>query len=505
MSFSLDRKYQNFLWCVLVLALASRILTMAFIPLTDTTESRYGEIARKMVETNDWVTLQHDYGIPFWAKPPLSTWLAAGSMKLFGISEFAVRLPSLLLAVSILLMTWYIGKLRHNKEYGLLSAAILCSFPLFYIASGTVMTDMALAFSTCISFITFWLAISTHEKYEAQLYGWLFFVGLGLGLLAKGPICGVMTIFPILLWMLRKKLDWLELWHKLPWIKGSLIMLLIAAPWYSLAENSTPGFLQYFLVGEHIKRFLVSGWEGDLYGYAHQQPTGTIWVFWILAALPWSLLAIPWILAKGKGTPSLFKDQDGWAWYLFCWAIWPMLFFTLAKNIIWPYVITSLPASALLTTELWHRHNTVQEKAPLFVYRHWLWIPFMMSTFLVAGMLPFVYAPIMEKFTQKFFIQEYLQRRTSQNSQLYYLFQRYSSAEFYSHGTAKHTDNQAIFKALLNDNIIDFIILKDKDLMKIDPKIISLFMKIKNAYGTSLYVEKNTPITREKLVKTGRI
>lgn len=497
MSFSLDRKYQNFLWCVLVLALASRILTMAFIPLTDTTESRYGEIARKMVETNDWVTLQHDYGIPFWAKPPLSTWLAAGSMKLFGISEFTVRLPSLLLAISILLMTWYIGKLRHNKEYGLLSAAILCSFPLFYIASGTVMTDMALAFSTCISFITFWLAISTHEKDAAQLYGWLFFVGLGLGLLAKGPICGVMTIFPILLWILRKKLDWLELWHKLPWIKGSLIMLLIAAPWYSLAENSTPGFLQYFLVGEHIKRFLVSGWEGDLYGYAHQQPTGTIWVFWILAGLPWSLLAIPWILAKGKGMPSLFKDQDGWAWYLFCWAIWPMLFFTLAKNIIWPYVITSLPASALLATELWYRHNAAQEKALLFVYRRWLWIPFMMSTFLVAGILPFVYTPIMEKFTQKFFIQEYFQRRTSQNSQIYYLFKRYTSAEFYSHGIAKNTDDMGILTSLVNDNALDFIVLKDKDINRVSPEILSLFLKIKSSYGTSLYVERKTQTTHE--------
>lgn len=48
-----------------------------FFPLFDTTESRYAEIARKMLETGNWVTLQQDYGVPFWAKPPLSIWLSA--------------------------------------------------------------------------------------------------------------------------------------------------------------------------------------------------------------------------------------------------------------------------------------------------------------------------------------------------------------------------------------------------------------------------------------------
>lgn len=492
------------MWCTLVLALVIRILAMAVVPLTDTTESRYGEIARKMLETHNWVTPQHDYGVPFWAKPPLSTWLSAGSMKLLGISELTVRLPSLLLALSIVLMVWHLGKVRHNGAFGLFSAAILGSFPLFYIASGTVMTDMALAFSTCLCFITFWLAITTNDHYKSQLYGWLFFLGLGLGLLAKGPICGVMTIFPILLWMLKKDLGWRALWYRLPWIKGSLLMLLVAAPWYILAEKHTPGFLQYFLVGEHIKRFLVPAWGGDLYGFAHQQPIGTIWLFWLGAALPWSVLVVVWLLSKGKATPFLFKDQDGWAWYLFCWSVWPMLFFTLAQNIIWPYVITSLPASALLMAELWFRHKTNQGNKPLLVYRHWLWIPFMLSTFAMVTILSFSFTSAMDKFTQKFFIQEYLQHRTSQNSQIYYFFQRYASAEFYSRGTARHSDNPNLLIQLTRDQKTDFIVLKDKDLNRISPELLSLFLNIKSAYGISLYVEKNVPIANDTLDNTGQ-
>jgi hypothetical protein len=55
---------------------------LLLIPLLDKTEARYAEIARIMWDTNQWIMPQIDYGIPFWAKPPLSTWLSAGSYLL---------------------------------------------------------------------------------------------------------------------------------------------------------------------------------------------------------------------------------------------------------------------------------------------------------------------------------------------------------------------------------------------------------------------------------------
>ena len=79
-------------WVVLV-AFMIRLTTLGLYPLGDTTEARYSEIARKMVETGNWITPQFDYGVPFWGKPPLSTWTRAASFELFGVSEFAARLP----------------------------------------------------------------------------------------------------------------------------------------------------------------------------------------------------------------------------------------------------------------------------------------------------------------------------------------------------------------------------------------------------------------------------
>ena len=103
-----------------------RLILNGIIPLMDKTEARYAEIARIMLETNNWITPQIDYGSPFWAKPPLSTWLSAMSMKAFGVNEFAVRLPSLLLCIGIVLL---IGQFAKQKKLPfLLSGFILYMF-----------------------------------------------------------------------------------------------------------------------------------------------------------------------------------------------------------------------------------------------------------------------------------------------------------------------------------------------------------------------------------------
>ena len=59
--------------------ISERLATLGAYPLLDPTESRYAEIARKMLETGAWLMPQVDYGVPFWGKPPLSTWLSAAA------------------------------------------------------------------------------------------------------------------------------------------------------------------------------------------------------------------------------------------------------------------------------------------------------------------------------------------------------------------------------------------------------------------------------------------
>ena len=90
------------------------------LPLMDKTEARYGEVARLMAETGNWIVPQIDYGVPFWAKPPLSTWLSAASVKLLGTSEFALRLPFWIVAVLIALLLIPYGHKAQPKQCSVL-------------------------------------------------------------------------------------------------------------------------------------------------------------------------------------------------------------------------------------------------------------------------------------------------------------------------------------------------------------------------------------------------
>lgn len=320
-----------------------RLIGMDLLPLMDTTEARYGEIGRKMAALGNWVTPWHDDGVPFWGKPPLSFWLTALSFKVFGVSEFAARLPHLICAIGIAWATWQMAWQRSKSE-GLLALVLLSSAVLFYVSAGAVMTDGALVLGTTLAMLSFWLGVSQPGSGKR----WLLFLGIAIGLLAKGPLALVLIGTPILAWILLNRQISL-VWRAFPWLIGMLWVAILVAPWYVMAEIRTPGFLQYFLVGEHWHRFVTPGWKGDLYGNAHRFPIGTIWLFTIGAAMPWSLLLpIAEVYRRYRGLPLKKNGDAEWRIYLLAWALTPLMFFTAARNIIWTYALPALPALALL-------------------------------------------------------------------------------------------------------------------------------------------------------------
>ena len=99
----------HILWFMAVV-IGIRLLAMDWMPLRDTTEARYGEVALLMFTTNDWITPWFAPDVPFWGKPPLSFWAQALSFKLFGVSEFAARLPALLVTLATVWLTWCMAR-----------------------------------------------------------------------------------------------------------------------------------------------------------------------------------------------------------------------------------------------------------------------------------------------------------------------------------------------------------------------------------------------------------
>ncbi|MBT8099282.1 MAG: glycosyltransferase family 39 protein [Gammaproteobacteria bacterium] len=420
----------------MAVSLVMRLLSLGAYPLADTTEARYSEIARLMLESGNWITLQVQAGVPFWGKPPLSIWATALSFSAFGISEFAARLPALafMLATAMLLIGFARDTL--NRDAGLVAACVLLTSVLGFVAAGAVMTDAALTFSTTLAMVAFWRATMTGQR------GWAyaFFVALGAGLLAKGPIALVLILAPITLWLIWRRRG---LPLALPWLTGTALTLAIAAPWYLLAESKTPGFIEYFIVGEHWMRFVDSGWSGDLYGSAHAQARGTIWLFWLASALPWSLIALWLGFRWWQKVRSRLSD---WHWYLIVWAAMPMLFFSFAGNILPAYVLPGLPAFALLLG-----------KALVAEHRSWLHAAWLMPVFILLAGPTLVFERIAER-SQQVLIRDV--EYDGDVAQLMYAYHRPHSANFYSAGRVRLGRSSADVQRHLDAPGIQYVALR---------------------------------------------
>ncbi len=173
------------LWIAIAAAFAARFLLLGAFPLMDPTESRYAEIARQMFVLGDWVTPWIAPGEPFWGKPPLSFWMTAGSFQLFGVSDFAARLPHWVGGGLVAWLVWNWLALRSRREAAL-AVALLAGSLLFFVSAGAVMTDMALAIGLMAVMRGFWLALHGPPEHRGREQ-FLMFAGFAVGLLAKGP------------------------------------------------------------------------------------------------------------------------------------------------------------------------------------------------------------------------------------------------------------------------------------------------------------------------------
>ena len=482
---------------VLVVALV-RLAMLGTYPLMDTTEARYGDIGRVMAQGGDWITPWIHPGEPFWGKPPLSFWCTALSFKLFGVNEFTARLPHWILGVLGGLLVWDLAARRSIRE-AVIAISLLTGCLIYYLSAGAVMTDMALTLGLTLSMGSFWLAVQPNEQPASETRArWLFFLSLGWGLLAKGPVALVLAGLAIGAWLLANRSYWPEV-RRLPWIRGSIVTLAIAAPWYWAAEVKTPGFLNYFLVGEHFKRFVVSGWQGDLYGSAHDYPRGTIWLMLLVTLIPWIIL-IPTFLKFGKNTASSHQtlvtannakantksSELAWRNYLLCWGLAPCVFFTFSGNILWAYVLPGIPALSLLGSYYLVRND------PKLVDRL---LAAGLSTILTVSLVCIVALPYTgqgERKSERSLVQYYqsqLSSASSDGTQLAYLGQQPYSASFYSNGSIVSVENESDLLDLLRQKDHLFIAISNDSDPTALPLIKDRLRKVKAFGRYSLYTE----------------
>jgi len=298
-----------------IAALVARMVFMAEMPLTDPSEARYGVMAANMARTGDFMEphfIHNGKYQSFDGKPPLFFQAGGVVCKLFGQSEFAVRLPSLLAALLAVGMVFYtVSRLRNKKAA--LCAAVMCGTNcLFYVFAGLCMTDMLLAFCITGALCAYMLFAGTAARGDSRppdnkmcrIYSAAFFAFLGLGMLAKGPVAIVLSGLPVFVYVCAGK-RWKEL-RRHAWVAGPLVFLALTLPWYARMAVRDPGFLEYFFINENILRFITPEY-GDRYGSGHDTFKGMALIWFLVASLPWLPLAL------GAGMVCRGKRMVAWA------------------------------------------------------------------------------------------------------------------------------------------------------------------------------------------------
>lgn len=442
----------QWLTVIVVSAILVRLAAIGMIPLQDTSEARYGEMVRLMVETNDWITPYFDYGIPFLGKPPLFIWLSALSVKLFGLNEFAIRLPSIGCGLGVMWLCWKLAQFQMGIRQAQLTQLLLATTVMFLILIGTILADPILLLSITMMMCSFWIGWHSPHPVQARAWQYAFFIGCGVGLLAKGPVALVLAGLPIFTWCLPQK-RLITLWRKFPWLTGTLLTLAIALPWYIAAEIKNPGFLEYFIIGEHFNRFVDSGWDGDRYGSAHIRPLGTIWIRFMQGGSPWSLI-LAFIVLKSLWQRSRGKSAnlDQWEFFLWLWLLMPMVFFTFAKNLIWTYALPVVPAMALLLANRWQ--DNWANKKPAWILATASITPVLMLAVTIA------FSMGLGKRSQKPLIEAIKSTAMQNPGNIIYWQERPFSGRYYTQGKALLIETADELTEALNNDKQDTLVAK---------------------------------------------
>ncbi len=355
---------------------------------------------------------------------------------------------------------------------------------LYFAAAGAVMTDMALALGMTLAMRGFWLAL--HGLPAVRLREqFLMFLGLAIGLLAKGPIALILAAIPIAIWTLRAG-EGKKVWREIHWGRGLVFTLAIAAPWYFWAEARTPGFLQYFIVGEHWHRFVNPGWQGDLYGSSHAFPHGTIWLFAILATLPWSFMAFVAAWKWRRVVAPVTTGDRSLAGYLLAWALSPCIFFTGAGNILWTYVLPGVPAFSMLAA-LW-LNRLPDQTSP----RRWLAggvaLTAVASLGIVAG---FNLGGWNDRKSTKALVGDFKSLRADDSFLVFFRVQPASGA-FYSRGRAEMAPSVHDLERRLARGTA-FIAIKNRHLERVPDALMSRIRPVSQRGEYRLYVDSSKP------------
>lgn len=318
---------------------------VAYFGLVGADEPRYAQIAREMLARGDWITPVLG-GKPWLEKPPLYYWQAMLAYSIFGVSDWAARLPSSVDAtLMVIAIYFFLRKFRPRLH---LDGALMIASAVGVIGfARAASTDMPLAAMFTIAVLAWYAWCECGSKtYLAASY-----VFIALATLAKGPVAPFLAVAIIAVFAAVKK-DYSLFWRTL-WIPGIVLFCVVTVPWFVAVQIKNPEFFRVFILQHNLARF-----GSNL--YHHKEPFWYFVPITLLALVPWTVLICVSVTQTVRDCwarrREVLQSDDALHLFLAIWLLVPVIFFSVSQSKLPGYILPAVPAGILLAAEYVRRH-----------------------------------------------------------------------------------------------------------------------------------------------------
>lgn len=334
--------HKDFPYPKLVVAAMGALFFLPFlghVHLFDWDEINFAESAREMLITGNFARVQINYE-PFWEKPPLFFWMQALCMSIFGVNEFAARLPNAIFGILTLLTFFHIGRKHFSHNFALLWVLLyLGSFlPHLYFKSGIIDP----VFNYFIFMGIYMLSRCMHEPDRQNYFAVLSGIFTGLAVLTKGPVGLLLVILSFVVYLVITKFRFKNSLSSIGLF--ALMVFLVSSLWFGWETiQNGPWFLVEFI------QYQIELFSKPVAG--HKQPFYYHFVVVLFGCFPMSVFGIKPMF--GKINQDTFKDFPLLQWMGVLFWVVMILFSIVTTKIVHYSSMAYFPLSFLAAVYLY--------------------------------------------------------------------------------------------------------------------------------------------------------
>ena len=301
------------------------------LPLMQPDEGRNAEVAREMAVSRSWLvpTLE---GLPYLDKPAAYFATVALSLRVFGVNEWAARLPSALCGSLILVLLYVFLERRYDTVTAGLAVIVVATSPMLFAFSRLVIMDVMLGACTVAAILAAYVAedgaVPDRRWHAAGA------AAAGCGMLVKGPV-GALVPWAVLIaffWADGRKAALRRVFAPL----NVVIVLGLFLPWFAALVYAHPEFAHYGLVEETFNRFFTPTFNRG-------QPFWFFGPVFLVTFFPWTVLFVPMAIAGWSARKRLTRADR----LFIAWTIVVIVFFSLSRTKQPGYILTGVVAAGV--------------------------------------------------------------------------------------------------------------------------------------------------------------